>query len=86
MGRKDEKITISAAPGTREKLEALALTLGYTWGDRGNISAFLDAIADGTLTVTDDDFPIGENPRRKAILGAIALIQDGLSKLIHLLN
>lgn len=86
MGRKDKKITISAAPGTRERLEALALTLGYTWGERGNLSAFLDAIADGNLMVTPADLPPGDRPRIKAVLGEISLIQDGLEKIISLMQ
>ncbi|WP_017711136.1 hypothetical protein [Prochlorothrix hollandica] len=53
MSRPQQTITLSITPAEREALEALALELGYRWGDRGNTSAMIKAIANGALTVGD---------------------------------
>ena len=51
-------IALSLEPGDKEKLEALALKLGYVWGQgsraknpRGNISWMINQIANGELIV-----------------------------------
>lgn len=85
MSRKGKSITLSLQEGHKERLEELALNFGQTWGDRANVSGLLDAIADGTLRVDWADAAPDDNPKRAAIMGAIALIQEGLSKLLRLL-
>ena len=48
-GRK-KPLTLSVPEGGDERLSALALEWGYTWGKRGNPSALLAAIVTGELT------------------------------------
>jgi hypothetical protein len=45
MSRKGESITLSIKERDKANLEALALELGMTWGDRPNISKLVEAIA-----------------------------------------
>lgn len=51
MSRKGDTITLSVSPTTKQGLEALALKLGYKWGDKPNISKLMDAIATGEVTI-----------------------------------
>jgi hypothetical protein len=51
MTRKGESLTLSVSPGTRERLEELAVNHNYLWGDRPNVSAFVEAIAFHELEV-----------------------------------
>ena len=85
MARKGKTITLSLEDGTKEALEVIAATYGYTWGERPNVSALVDAIAQGHLRLDYADATPQDNPKRTAILAAMALIQDGLSKLLRLL-
>jgi len=85
MSRKGKSITLSLEEGHKEKLEQIAIDFGCTWGEKPNVSALVDAIASGTLKIDYADAAPAENPKRAAILGAIALIQEGLSKLLRLL-
>jgi hypothetical protein len=48
--RKDS-ITINCTLEDKTALEALALSLGFVWGDRGNISALIQAIACGEAKI-----------------------------------
>jgi len=84
MSRKDS-ITLSLDDGDKEALEKLALEFGQTWGEKPNVSGLLKALAKGKLRLDYADATPPGNPKRTAILAAIALIQDGLSKLIRLL-
>lgn len=45
MSRKGQSITLSISDGDKAELEAIALELGITWGDRANISKLIEAIA-----------------------------------------
>jgi len=84
--RENKTLTIQLETGDKERLEAIALKFGFTWGDRPNISALLKEIAkESILTVNWADTPPVDNPQRVAINGAIALIQEGLSKLLRLI-
>lgn len=51
MGRKGQSITLSISDRDKAQLEALALELGMTWGDRANISKLVEAIARRQLTI-----------------------------------
>ena len=51
MARKRASITLSVAEREKARLEALALALGQTWGDRPNVSKLIKAIARGELQV-----------------------------------
>jgi hypothetical protein len=51
MGRKGDSITLSISSRDKSHLEALALALGMTWGDRPNISKLVEAIARQELRV-----------------------------------
>ena len=84
MSRKDS-ITLSLDDGDKESLEKLALEFGQTWGEKPNVSGLLKALAQGKLRIDYADATPQDNPKRTAILAAIALIQDGLSKLLRLL-
>ena len=85
MSRPGKTITLSLKEGHKEQLEQLAIDFGCTWGEKPNVSALVDAIAAGTLRLDYADAAPADNPKRAAILGAIALIQEGLSKLLRLL-
>lgn len=52
MGRKGQSITLSISDRDKVQLEALALELGITWGDRPNISKLVEAIARRKLLVS----------------------------------
>jgi hypothetical protein len=45
MTRKNSAITLSLTPGDKDSLQGIALNLGQTWGDKPNISALVEAIA-----------------------------------------
>jgi hypothetical protein len=51
MGRRGQSITLSISDLHKAQLEALALELGMTWGDRPNISKLVEAIAEKKLLV-----------------------------------
>ncbi len=51
MSRKGQSITLSVSERDKKKLEDLALELGYTWGNRPNISKLVEAIARGDLEI-----------------------------------
>jgi hypothetical protein len=85
MSRKGKSVTLSIDESDLATLEDIALEFGQTWGDRGNISALMKAIAQGKLRVDWADAQPADNPKRVAINAAIALIQEGLSKLLRLL-
>jgi hypothetical protein len=77
MSRKQESITLSVTSEQKAELEKIAASLGCLWGDRPNISALVKAIASHQLIVT-------EKPHSKEMELAIALIQEGISKLENL--
>jgi hypothetical protein len=86
MTRKGESITLSLSPEQKERLEQIALHYGQTWGEDPNISKLMRAIADGELKVNwgDEESPM-TNKQRSVMKGAIALIQEGLAKLIKII-
>lgn len=87
MSRKGESVTLSLSVEQKEQLEKIALDFGQTWGnEKPNISQLMRAIADGELRVVwgDEEAPITIK-QRSAMKAAIALIQEGLSKLIKLI-
>lgn len=51
MSRKGHSITLSLKEQDKAHLEALALELGMTWGDRPNISRLVEAIARRQLVI-----------------------------------
>ncbi len=51
MTRKGRSITLSVSEQDKQFLESLALELGYTWGDKANISQLITAIARKELTI-----------------------------------
>jgi predicted transcriptional regulator len=53
VSRKQETLTIRASEETKLKLEAIALKLGFKWGARPNISALVEAIAQGRVEIED---------------------------------
>lgn len=78
MGRKYKSATFSLTPDQIASLEAIADSLGYRWGERGNISAMLKAIADGQLAVGDYlKKPITNSADIKAKLGEIEELLEG---------
>lgn len=82
MSRTGVKVTLSLQPGDKENLENLAVKFGCTWGDRPNVSELISEIAKGDrITIQWADSRPVEDPQRRAIQGAIAMIQEGLAKL-----
>lgn len=52
MTRKREALTLSVSPEAKANLEAIAASLGITWGGgRGNVSRMIERIGTGELTV-----------------------------------
>ena len=73
--------------GDKELLEAIALKFGLTWGEDPNVSSLIKAIAkEEIVKVVWADSPPVDDPKRKAVLAAIALIHEGLAKLVRLLD
>jgi phosphotransferase system HPr-like phosphotransfer protein len=86
MTRKGEKLQLSLnSTEEREALEKVALAFGCTWGDKPNISALNQAIAQGKLKVYwSDEVPTVEIKSQDA-KAAIAKIQSALSELAECL-
>ncbi|WP_199245406.1 YafY family protein [[Phormidium] sp. ETS-05] len=58
MSRKGQTVTLSLSQSDKEQLEAIALELGMTWGDRPNISKLVQAIARKQLSLApNNDWP-----------------------------
>lgn len=55
MSRKGQSITLSVKETEKQALEALADRLGYTWGDKPNISKLITAIAKQKYRLTTND-------------------------------
>jgi len=55
MSRKGQSITLSVKEAEKQALEALADRLGYTWGDKPNISKLITAIAQQKYRLTVND-------------------------------
>ncbi len=55
MTRKGQSITLSVKEAEKQALEALADRLGYTWGDKPNISKLITAIAQQKYRLTTND-------------------------------
>ena len=55
MSRKGQSITLSVKEAEKQALEALADRLGYTWGDKPNISKLITAIAQQKYRLTIND-------------------------------
>lgn len=51
MTRKGQSITLSIKDREKKALETLAANLGYTWGDKPNISKLIAAIANQKLSI-----------------------------------
>ena len=87
MTRKGESITLSLSPEEKATLEQIALDFGQTWGDKEtpNISKLLRAVVSGDLKIVwgDEEAPMTLK-QRNAMKAAIALIQEGLAKLIKI--
>lgn len=52
MGKNQPSITLSVTQQEKEQLEAIALEMGCTWGDRPNVSGLVKAIAAKELFVS----------------------------------
>lgn len=83
MSRKGQSITLSISDRDKAELEALALDLGMTWGDRANISKLVEAIARRQLTIAPNhDWKIERiqalNQARSALVDA-GRIEDAVA-------
>lgn len=58
MTREKKAITLSLEPHQKQRLEQLAIAFGLLWGDKPNVSALIQAIADGRLMVIAPEKPI----------------------------
>ena len=86
MPSKDARIHISLNPREKQLLESLAIKFGYTRGAAPNISELIGEIARGDrITIQWADSRPGDDPKKKAIQHAIALVQDGLSRLLRII-
>ncbi|WP_017720466.1 WYL domain-containing protein [Kamptonema formosum] len=74
MSRKGQSITLSISERDKAQLEAIALELGMTWGERPNISKLVEAIARGKLSVAPNhDW---SQPRIEALNRALKALVD----------
>ena len=72
MGRKQQCSTLTLTPEQTASLEAIAYQLNYRWGDKGNVSAMLRAVADGEIGIGEFRNKIFPNRAKiKALLGKI---------------
>lgn len=53
--RPKNMLTISVPRNQLKDLDAIAYKLGYKWGDSGNLSAFIRAIASGKVVCQKAD-------------------------------
>lgn len=84
MTRKKKSITLSIGEAEKERLERIAIAYGQTWGEKPNVSALVKAIANGSIKVAWADPDTSTSPKRAAMVAAIALIQEGLAKLLRI--
>ena len=81
MTRKGEAITLSVSLAAKQGLEAIAQELGYTWGNKPNISKLIEAIGVGDVTVinkTDANRKLqslAETPEVKEFLALLKKIE-----------
>ena len=80
MSRKGQSITLSVSEHDKQSLEELARELGYTWGDKPNISKLITAIAQKELTIAVDHN--WSQQRRESVEQARKLLYD-LDYLAH---
>jgi predicted DNA-binding transcriptional regulator YafY len=74
MSRKGQSITLSVSEQDKQFLESLAVELGYTWGDKANISKLITAIARKELTIAiNNDWT---KPRTESLEQARKLLFD----------
>jgi hypothetical protein len=73
MGRKQQCATFSLTPDQIAALESIAFNLGYRWGDRGNASALMRAIAEGKVAV--GDYQSSPSPNKSKIKVLLAEIE-----------
>lgn len=84
MSRKGESITLSLDATDKAALESIALELGYTWGDKANLSALVKAIAQRKVKLSIDGKE-HETDHDKQGKQAIAKIAQGLHELSSIL-
>jgi len=77
MSRKGHSITLSVSEQHKAQLEALALELGMTWGDRPNISKLVEAIARREIQIA---------PKQKWTTDQIKALNHSRQALINLGN
>lgn len=85
MARKGESATFSLSPGDIEALEAIALDLECTWGEKPNISALLRKIANGSLVVLFAEEGPEYDPRGYELRDAVERVKDALDNLVEAL-
>lgn len=74
MSRKGQSITLSLKEQDKAELEKLACELGMMWGDRPNISKFVEAIARRKFLIAPNNDWI--EPRIKALVKAVRALSD----------
>ncbi len=77
MPRKKETLTLSVPPGTKEKLEEIALRLNIKWGDNPSASGLVAAIALGQLEV-GQPFTLNANQIKALQQATKVLVDSGL--------
>ncbi|MCA2882345.1 MAG: WYL domain-containing protein [Pseudanabaena sp.] len=74
MSRKGESITLSIKERDKANLEAIAIELGMTWGDRPNISKLVEAIARKQIQISKNNDWASD--RLEALSGTFRLLVD----------
>lgn len=74
MTRTRHSITLSCTPKTKAKLERIALDFNCKWGDKPNLSALLESIANGDIELS--------RPSRQALAKhRIAVLKEEIKQL-----
>jgi hypothetical protein len=78
MSKKNESITLSCSEGDIKALEALAASLGCTWGCKGNVSELMRHLAQGKLKIvtSSEDFELAKLLDRPEVKRAIELLAN----------
>lgn len=83
MTRKNESVTLSLSAEEKAELEAIALSLGCTWGDKPNLSELMRAIAQCKFKILPSESP--DAIYLQNLKGAIGETERSLRKLKKLL-
>lgn len=69
-------VTFGLKPESRERLEELAATFGFFWGDKPSVNRLLEAIGEGKLNLHDGTFSQVQIPTDPTVVRLLQLIEQ----------